>query len=47
MHIPTYEVIELDVEHIVLTPMHSSLDDLIARIADQGARINAFAAQVA
>lgn len=34
---------ELDIEHIVLTPMPSTLDDIIARIVEQDARIRAFA----
>ncbi len=41
--LPTYEVIELDVEHIVLSP---TLEDIIARIEHNAQRIAAFTTYV-
>lgn len=37
-----YVVEELDVEHIELQPMASSIEDIIANITDLGQRIAAF-----
>lgn len=35
-------VVELDVEHIVLSSLASDIEDIIAEIADQAVRIAAF-----
>jgi hypothetical protein len=46
MLITEYEVIELHVEHIEITPLRDDLADLVHRIECQALRIAAFAASV-